>query len=62
MKPGESTRFDCEGCGVEAEVVLEPKIAEAPAHKREQWADGMPSRKAAFCPFCGDPVVTDEEE
>lgn len=52
-KPGEKTRYDCENCNTEFEVVLEPKVAEAEARGVTDAGDQIPAQKVQYCPFCG---------
>jgi hypothetical protein len=46
IQPGETKRFECESCGKEFEVTLEPKAKNSPESLTMQPAD------VGACPFC----------
>lgn len=47
MKPGETSRFQCNDCDTEFELTLEPKA------KGTKEAETIRPRAVEGCPFCG---------
>lgn len=57
MIAGGSVRFDCDECSKEFEVTYEPK---ARGFSEAQLAE-FPKVAVKFCPCCGEPVTTDDD-
>jgi hypothetical protein len=57
MKAGESTRIQCEECGLETEIVLEPKaVGMEPDERPNDEAD------VTCCPLCSSDSIVVETE
>ncbi len=54
MKSGTTVRFDCQDCGIEFEVTLEPK----------DKGHALDDKDVDYCPFCGSMsgLTSDEDD